>query len=69
MEDNLKALEVLPKLTPEIETKINKIMGTNPDPKINFRSWTPFPSLRLWFLVSIKCDFIEMQSPLKNIFF
>jgi hypothetical protein len=46
MEDNLKALEVLPKLTPEIEAKINKIMGTNPDPKINFRSWTPFPPLR-----------------------
>lgn len=41
LQDSLKALEVLEKLTPELEGKINKIMGTNPSPRMNFLTWTP----------------------------
>ena len=39
--DNLKALEVLPKLTPEVLEKIEKILGNKPAPWV--RHPPPFP--------------------------
>ena len=36
--DNLKALEVLPKLTPEVLEKIEKILGNKPAPEVRL-SW------------------------------
>ena len=44
--DILDSLEVLDKLTPEMEGKINKIMDTNPTPRTNFRTWKPYPPIR-----------------------
>lgn len=32
--DNLKALEVIPKLTPEVLAKIEKILGNEPEPEV-----------------------------------
>ena len=37
--ENLKALEVLPKLTPEIMEKIEKILDNKPVPTVCFSSW------------------------------
>lgn len=39
--DCLKAIDVYKKLTPEIEGKINKIMGTNPPARTDFRKNVP----------------------------
>ena len=33
--DNLKALEIIPKITPEIEEKIEKILGNKPTPEVS----------------------------------
>lgn len=33
--DNLKALEVIPKITPEIEAKIEEILGNKPTPEVS----------------------------------
>lgn len=35
--DNLKALDVIPKLTPDIEEKIEAILGNRPDPDVSSR--------------------------------
>lgn len=37
--DNLKALEVIPKLTPEILAKIEEILGNEPEPEVRLPSW------------------------------
>lgn len=37
--DNLKALEVIPKLTPEILAKIENILGNEPEPEVSLPSW------------------------------
>lgn len=34
--DNLKALEVIPKLTPEILDKIEAVLGNKPEPEVRF---------------------------------
>lgn len=41
LEDSLKSLEILDKLTPELEARINKILDNNPTPRFNFLNWTP----------------------------
>lgn len=46
LEENVKALEVIPKLTPEIEAKVNKILDNAPDVKMNYATFTPMPNLR-----------------------
>ncbi len=44
---NLKAVELLDKLTPEVEARLSKLFGTNPEPKINFKKgWVPFSPIR-----------------------
>ena len=46
LEDSLKALQFLEKLTPELEEEVNKILDTTPTTRMNFLKWTPFPSAR-----------------------
>lgn len=46
LEDCLRALEYLEKLTPEFEAKVNKILGTTPTARMNYLKWSPNPSIR-----------------------
>ena len=46
LEENVKSLEVLSKLTPEIEEKIEKILDNRPDSGLDFRTWTPLKPRR-----------------------
>lgn len=46
LEDSLKALEVVEKWTPELEAKINKILNNSPEPRVDFKSWKPYPHTR-----------------------
>eukprot|EP00349_Pseudokeronopsis_sp_Brazil_P006793 CAMPEP_0202964660 /NCGR_PEP_ID=MMETSP1396-20130829/8738_1 /ASSEMBLY_ACC=CAM_ASM_000872 /TAXON_ID= /ORGANISM="Pseudokeronopsis sp., Strain Brazil" /LENGTH=154 /DNA_ID=CAMNT_0049686913 /DNA_START=457 /DNA_END=918 /DNA_ORIENTATION=- len=39
VEENLKALELYRKWTPELEKKVNDILETDPAPDVNFRTW------------------------------
>lgn len=42
----LKSIEVYRKLTPEIEGRINKILGTHPPARMDFRKFAPSPHIR-----------------------
>lgn len=42
----LKCMEVVDKLTPELEARINKIMGTQPNQRMDWKSFTPQPHFR-----------------------
>ncbi len=42
LEENLKALEISKKLTPELMEKINKTLDNAPVGQFNFRAWKPF---------------------------
>lgn len=44
--ENLQAIEVMKKWTPEIENKIEEIMQNKPEIQMNWRSWTPIPNRR-----------------------
>ena len=46
LEDCLKALELVAKWTPEFEGRVNRILGTNPTPRMNFLKWAPYPPSR-----------------------
>jgi len=46
LEDALGALEVLSKYTPDIEKRINKILGNSPTPRMNFKEWKSFDPVR-----------------------
>lgn len=46
MEDNLKALEVAKKWTPEMEKRVNEVMNNVPAPLFNWRDWKEFPERR-----------------------
>ena len=39
-------MEVIPKLTPEIEAKINKILDNAPEARMNYMTFTPMANLR-----------------------
>ena len=47
VDDNVKAIQVYKKITPEIEERIDHILGNKPEASINFRTWEPRPSRRL----------------------
>ena len=47
LEDNLKALDLLAKWNKDIDERINKIFDNEPEPILNFRTWTPYPNRRL----------------------
>lgn len=44
--DNLNALDVAKRWTPEVEKKIEELMQNKPKPDINYRTWEPFPDRR-----------------------
>jgi aryl-alcohol dehydrogenase-like predicted oxidoreductase len=46
LEDSLKALDVLEKLTPELEGRINKILNNTPNPRSDLKTWKPYPTIR-----------------------
>jgi len=46
VEVNIKALDMVKKLTPEIEEKIEKLLGNRPETGKNYKSLAPFPSRR-----------------------
>jgi len=46
IEENIKALDMLKKWTPEIDEQIEKLLGNRPDPGTNFKSFTPLPYRR-----------------------
>eukprot|EP00824_Muranothrix_gubernata_P002652 TRINITY_DN1320_c0_g1_i1.p1 TRINITY_DN1320_c0_g1~~TRINITY_DN1320_c0_g1_i1.p1 ORF type:complete len:383 (-),score=81.47 TRINITY_DN1320_c0_g1_i1:4-1152(-) len=46
VEDNLKAVALLKKWTPELEAKIEEILGNQPKPPLNWRTWAPMPERR-----------------------
>jgi len=46
MEENLKCVEYLEKLTPEVEKKIDEILANAPLPEMNWRDFAPFEGRR-----------------------
>lgn len=46
VEDNLKALDVAAKWTPELEERISKVLDNQPETAMNFNLWQPKPSRR-----------------------
>jgi aryl-alcohol dehydrogenase-like predicted oxidoreductase len=46
IDDNIKALEVYKKLTPEIQEKIEQILDNRPTPTFNWKYWKPSPARR-----------------------
>lgn len=46
MQDSFKALEVVDKLTVEMEGKINKILGTHPSARMDFKTFAPTAHIR-----------------------
>jgi voltage-dependent potassium channel beta subunit len=46
VEDNVKAVEVYKKITPEIEAKIEELLNNRPKSAMNWKKWSPFPPRR-----------------------
>ena len=46
LEDCLKSIGLVEKWTPEFEGKVNKILGTTPAPRMDFRAWKPSDPIR-----------------------
>merc|ERR1712228_1104953 len=46
LENNLKCIEVMEKITPEIESEINEIWQTKPKQELDYQTWTPMPDRR-----------------------
>jgi aryl-alcohol dehydrogenase-like predicted oxidoreductase len=46
--ESLKALEVYRKWTPELDQRVNKILGTTPEPKTDYTVFTPGKPRRPW---------------------
>lgn len=46
IKENVGALDVLKKWTPEIEKKIEEIFGTLPQAEFNWRTWKALPDRR-----------------------
>lgn len=44
--DCLKSIDLVEKWTPETEKRINKLLGTTPTPRMDFRAWKPSASIR-----------------------
>jgi len=45
-EDNLGALDVVSRLTPEVLARIEEVVQSRPQPPMNWRNWTPMPARR-----------------------
>ena len=46
LDDCLKTIVLVKKSTPEFEGKVNKILGTTPPPRMDFRAWKPSDPIR-----------------------
>ena len=46
VEENLKALELYYKWTPEIEKRVRDILANDPEPQMDFRKWAPLKARR-----------------------
>ncbi len=46
LEENLRAIDVARKWTPEIEKRVEEVMGNQPEPPMNWRTWTSMPNRR-----------------------
>lgn len=46
VDDNLKAIEIYKKLTPEILERIEKVLETRPERGMNWKNWQPFAPRR-----------------------
>jgi len=46
IDENLKCLEVIDKWTPEIEQRIDKILGNAPEAPQEYRGWKPLQPRR-----------------------
>ena len=46
LEDNLKSLEVVPKLTPEVLERLEALWQTRPVQEKNYLNWQPMPDRR-----------------------
>jgi voltage-dependent potassium channel beta subunit len=46
IEDNVKAVDMYKKLTPEIDARIEKVLNNRPDAGFNPKTFAPFPSRR-----------------------
>lgn len=46
VDENLKAMELYRKWTPEIEKRVNEILGNTPEPDFDWRRWSNIQSRR-----------------------
>ena len=46
LQQNIGSLDVVPKITPEVEAKIEAILGNAPEQETNFLTWKPLPGRR-----------------------
>jgi len=46
VEDNVKAIEIYKKFTPEIDEKIEKVLGNRPETEIDFKKGQRVPPRR-----------------------
>jgi hypothetical protein len=46
VEENLKAMELYYKWTPELEKKVRAILANDPEPTMDFRKWAPMAMRR-----------------------
>ncbi len=53
MADNLGAIALVKRWTPEIDKKVEAVMTNAPEPPLNWRTWQPFPARRT---VSVECS-------------
>lgn len=51
VEENLKALDMMNKWTPELDAKCSEILGNAPEVDMDWRSWSPMPTRRSIALV------------------
>lgn len=64
LENNLGALDIAAKWTPEFEEKISKVLDNEPATLINFLNWQPFPSRRKERIVyGMKLGKVEYREP------
>jgi len=48
LESNLKCVEVISKITPEIEKEVEEIWQTKPTQELDYHTWTPMPDKWVW---------------------
>ena len=46
IDENLKSIDLIDKWTPELEQRIEKVLGTAPEMPLDTRTWAPVKSRR-----------------------